>query len=90
MGILYFLHQIILNPRKRKKEIHLHNTQNTISWVIYMFIKRLTKTVTQEFVTITKTLRDHTLSDIKTLYKTFFYSLKVLGMNATRFRNTLA
>ena len=71
MGILYFLHQIILNPRK-KKEIHLHNTQNTISWVIYIFIKRLTKTVTQEFVTITKTLRDHTLSDIKTLYRTFF------------------
>ena len=29
---------------------------------------------------MTKTLKDHTLPDIKTLSRTFFYSCKVLGM----------
>ena len=29
---------------------HLHNGQSPISWVTYMFIKRLTKTVWLEFV----------------------------------------
>ena len=37
-----------------------------------------------------QTLRGHTLPDIKTLNRTFFYSLKTLDIKGTGFRYTLA
>ena len=56
MAILYVLQQTILKPGKNNEQnplqwdIYLHNRQSTISWVNYMFIKRLMKTVWLEFV----------------------------------------
>ena len=70
--------------KQRKKSTamgHILTQQKKLSWMTYMFLKRLTKTVMWQFLTITKILQqDHTLPDIKTLCRTFFYSLKVLGM----------
>ena len=46
----------MLNPGKNNEQtplqwdIYLHNRQSTISWVKYMFIKKLIKTVWLEFV----------------------------------------
>ena len=56
MAILYVLQQTILKPGKNNEQnplqwdIYLHNRQSTISWVNYMFIKRLMKRVWLEFV----------------------------------------